>query len=71
MFVSLVLFTFILDIVYTLIFKSDFCLQKKLDKENKLVLFLTKIRYIGESFRIIHEFRILRLTLHRKSASKC
>ena len=26
---------------------------------------------IGESFRINPEFRILRLTFHRKSASKC
>ena len=26
---------------------------------------------MGESFRIIPEFRILRLTFHRKSASKC
>ena len=29
------------------------------------------IESMGEGFRIIPEFRILRLTFHRKSASKC
>ena len=34
----------------------------------KFVLILT---YMGEAFRINPEFRILRLTSQRKSASKC
>ena len=35
------------------------------------LLYDINICYMGESFQVNTEFRILRLTFHRKSASKC
>ena len=44
------------------------------NKQNKHLLsvkFLERQKCMDESFRIIPEFRILRLNFHRKLASKC
>ena len=60
-----------------LMFLGGLILQKNMDPDQTAPLGLILIASIkktslqwGESFRIIPEFRILRLTFHRKSASK-
>ena len=39
--------------------------------QDEIMLQSSRTIHMGESFRINPEFRILRLTIHRKSASKC
>ena len=46
-------------------------LQRENQKQHSVLQRKSEEVYVGNFFRIIPEFRILRLTFHGKSASKC